>query len=437
MAREDRLGHQRLVAYVVTAPLLANGTFMTQVPVWRTKLRDVLPDYMIPTDFIGLAQLPTTPNGKIDRKALPKPETLLTHKSAEAKPLTDTETLVHTIWTDVLGIEKIGVDHDFFELGGHSMIAVQMMTRLEKETGRRLPLSTLLTYPTVRKLAQLVQANEPHMTWKSLVPIKPQGNKVPIYIIHGIGLNLLNFSGLVNYMDAEQPIYGLQALGLDGLDEPLDNMEAIAAYYISEVVEQNPSGPYAIAGYSFGGYVALEMARQLKDMGKEVKMLAMFDTNAQESDSNQNQSKLGRLARKIIRQFPKLMWFTRSLIDHPMPTIRYQQAYAERQFTALLARTGLQKSHQPDGELDHLQRIIEKHEIAFHSYSMKPYDGVVDLFKAQLRLYFVDDNKYLGWKKYALKGVKIHSVPGDHEMMLLPPNDKIFAEALQRALDNS
>ena len=156
----------------------------------------------------------------------------------------------------------------FSKLGGHSMIAVQVMTQLEKETGKRLPLSTLLTYPTIRKLASLFQADAQPTTWKSLVPIKPQGSKVPIYIIHGIGLNLLNFSSLVSYMDAEQPIYGLQALGLDGEDEPLDNMEAIADFYLSEVMVQNPTGPYAIAGYSFGGYVALEMARQLKADGQ-------------------------------------------------------------------------------------------------------------------------------------------------------------------------
>ncbi|MFD2933949.1 non-ribosomal peptide synthetase [Spirosoma flavum] len=435
MAREDRPGDQRLVAYIVTTPPLTNEVFMAQVSVWRTKLRNVLPDYMVPTDFVSLEQLPITPNGKIDRKALPRPASLLAEKSAGTEPVTAMEKLIHGIWTDVLGVGRIGINHDFFELGGHSMIAVQMMTRLEKETGRRLPLSTLLTYPTIRKLAQLLQAEKQPVTWKSLVPIKPHGNKVPIYIIHGIGLNLLNFSSLVNYMDSEQPIYGLQALGLDGTDEPLDNMEAIAAHYLAEVVEQNPVGPYAIAGYSFGGYVALEMARQLKAMGKEVKLLAMFDTNAQESDNNQPM--ISWLSRKILRQFPKLIWFTRSLVQHPIMTIQYQQQYLERQINTALRIVGLHKPPQTDGQLDHLSLIMDKHETAFHAYSMKPYDGIVDLFKAQLRVYFVDDSKYLGWKKYALKGVRVHSVPGDHEMMLLPPNDKAFAQALQAALDKS
>ncbi|AKD55177.1 non-ribosomal peptide synthetase [Spirosoma radiotolerans] len=437
MAREDRPGDQRLVAYVVTNRALVNGAFLEQIPAWRTMLRDVLPDYMIPADFVGLQQLPITPNGKIDRKALPRPEAVPVAHETGGEPASAMEKLIYTIWTDVLGVEKISVDHDFFELGGHSMIAVQMMTRLEKETGRRLPLSTLLVYPTVRKLARLLQTEERPMTWKSLVPIKPEGSKTPIYIIHGIGLNLLNFSGLVSYMDAEQPIYGLQALGLDGVDEPLDNMEAIAAHYLTEVIDQNPTGPYAIAGYSFGGYVALEMARQLKAMGKEVKLVAMFDTNAQERDSSQ--TGLPRLVRKLYRQLPKLVWFTNSLIRHPVMALQYQQQHVKRNVNRFLQAAGFQKPApvQTETQLDHLALIMEKHEIAFHSYTMKPYDGVIDLFKAKFRIYFVDDNKYLGWKKYALKGVRVHNVPGDHEKMLLPPNDMVFAQTLQRALDNS
>ena len=433
MAREDRPGDQRLVAYIVNNPALSPDAFRKQLPVWRTKLQDVLPIYMVPSEFVSLIQLPITPNGKIDRKALPKPAAPSVDTREEAEPVTKTEKLIADIWKEALDLTQISVDTDFFEAGGHSMIAVQVMAQLEKETGKRLPLSTLLTYPTIRKLAELFREDVQHTRWKSLVPIKPDGSKIPIYIIHGIGLNLLNFNSMLSYMDADQPIYGLQALGLNGEDEPLDTMEAIATQYLSEVMEQNPDGPYAIAGYSFGGYVALEMARQLKEMGKVVKLLAMFDTNAQESDNKK--SGLAWLSRKIGRQWPKLIWFTNSLIQSPIATLRYQQTYVKRQADAFLQLVGLQKRVQVVEQLDHLHRIMEKHEQAFHAYSMKPYDGVVDLFKAKLRIYFVDDLKYLGWGKYALRGVRVHDVPGDHKRMLMPPNDKVFAESLQRALD--
>jgi amino acid adenylation domain-containing protein len=435
IAREDRPGDQRLVAYLVPSTPLTEKSFLNQVPIWRKNLLEVLPTYMVPADFVQLVQLPVTPNGKIDRNALPKPTAGSTKGDGNgAEPVSAMEKLICGIWSDVLDIEKISIMDDFFELGGHSMIAVQVMSRLEKETGRRLPLSTLLTYPTVQKLAQLLE-NDKHATpWKSLVPIKPEGSKMPIYIIHGIGLNLLNFSSLVSYMDPEQPIYGLQALGLDGTDEPLDNMEAIAAFYVSEVVAQNPTGPYAIAGYSFGGYVALEMARLLKAAGKEVKLLAMFDTNAQESTVRY--SLPVRVGQKVFRQGPKLVWIIQSLIKHPGMTLDYQWQFVKH----LLRRAGLMSElpaspETQNGVSAHLQRIMDKHEMAYENYVMKPYDGIVDLFKAKIRVYFVDDNKYLGWKKYA-KGVRVHNVPGDHKMMLLPPNDKAFARALQQALDN-
>lgn len=436
MAREDRPGDQRLVAYLVTDRSMATEAFMKQVPVWRSKLQEALPDYMVPADFIHMPAFPVTPNGKIDRKSLPKPDRALWAAGSEtAEPSTDTQKLIAAIWADALGLAKIGVHDDFFEIGGHSMIAVQVMTELEKETGRRLPLSTLMTYPTIQKLAQFIDGEKPVTKWKSLVPIKPKGNKMPIYVIHGIGLNVLNFSGLLANLDPEQPLYGFQARGLDGIDEPPDTMEEIAAFYIKELVEQNPSGPYAIAGYSFGGYVALEMAQQLKAMGKEVKMLAMFDTNAQESEYHY--SAMRKLGLKVLRQFPKAVWFTRSLLRNPADTIRYQQDHAKRIWGSLMRRVGLQyEPPQEEAGFDLISHIVEKHETAYLHYTMKPYDGVIDLFKAQTRLYFVEDSRFLGWKKFARKGVRVHNVPGDHKMMMLPPNDKTFAKVLQKALDN-
>jgi amino acid adenylation domain-containing protein len=433
IAREDRPGDQRLVAYIVVSPPLSDQAFLNEVVKWRGNLTETLPTYMVPADFVRLDQFPVTPNGKVDRNALPKPASARGTQKRQKQPETTQEKQIAAIWSDILGLDTVSVQDDFFELGGHSMIAVQVMARLEKETGKRLPLSTLLTYPTIEKLATLLENDKPANRWKSLVPIRPQGTKAPIYIIHGIGLNLLNFSSLTSYMDPDQPIYGLQARGLDGTTEPLDSMEAIAAAYNAELIDQNPTGPYAIAGYSFGGYVALEMARQLKAMGKEVKMLAMFDTNAEESLTFR--SPMYRLGRKIARQVPKIIWIGKSFLKQPVNTLQYQRGFVERQVKQFMQAIGLREEPQPEAGFEQLNHIMEKHETAYQNYIMQPYDGIIDLFKANDRLYFVDDIKYLGWKKYALKGVRVHDVPGDHQYMLLPPNDKEFARTLQRALD--
>jgi amino acid adenylation domain-containing protein len=434
IAREDTPGDQRLVAYLVPDRYITDEE--SEIRNWRNGIRQMLPDFMIPNNFVLLAELPVTPNGKIDKKALPKPgQQLHTKDKSSSQPQTPGEIQLASIWMDVFGLDQISIDDNFFEIGGHSLIAVQVMTRLEKETGRRLPLSALFEYSTIRRLAKLLDTDQPAKTWKSLVPLKPEGTKMPLYIVHGIGLNLLNFSGLITHMDADQPVYGLQARGLDGTEEPSGNMETIAAGYNAEIIEQNPVGPYAIAGYSFGGYVAYEMARQLKAMGKEVKLLAIFDTDACALQTHR--SKLGRLVWKISRQFPKMIWVGKSMIERPSQTIAYQQEFFRYKANVLMQRFGLASKPKSTIEPDHLTRIMEKHDLAFHKYVMHPYDGIVDLFRATKRLYFVDDFHFLGWKKYALQGVRVHDVPGDHETIMHSPNVEILANELQQALNKS
>lgn len=433
IAREDIPGDQRLVAYIVPGQYISDQE--AQIGLWRQGIRRMLPDYMVPNNFILLEALPVTPNGKIDKKALPKPGTRVQTPQQVAYPQTKAEHLLASIWIDVFDLDTIDIDENFFDIGGHSLNAVQVMTRLEKETGRRLPLSTLFEFPTIRKLAQVVEESQKPATSKSLVPIKPEGSKVPVYIIHGIGLNLLNFSGLVAHTDPDQPIYGLQAKGLDGTEEPLDKMEDIAAHYIAEVLEHNPTGPYAIAGYSFGGYVAYEMAQQLTAMGKEIKMLAMFDTDARALINHH--TVVGRIIWKIGRQFPKLVWIGKSLIKHPLPTLSYQWNFVQARMNALLRIAGINLEPETKDEPAHLVYLMEKHETAFQNYVLRPYTGTIDLFRATSRLYFIDDFHYLGWKDYAGGGVRVHDVPGDHATMLLPPNDIVFARVLQGALDNA
>lgn len=438
IVREDRPGDVRLVAYVVpdTAVNGSSSSQKEQISAWRQSLRQKLPEYMIPAELIALSSLPIGSTGKIDRKALTQLPLNGHQLGDNTREKTPEETLLLRVWSDVLGVTNIGLQDSFFDLGGHSMLALQVMTQLEKETNRRLPLSTLFEYPTIESLAKLLHQDAQPTPLRSLVTIKAHGTKMPIYIVHGGGLNLLTFRGLIEHMDAEQPIYGFQARGLDGLEEPLDSMDAIAADYLDELLEHNPDGPYALAGYSFGGYIALEMARQLRALGKTVKLLGMFDTNAEESV--EGRPFLNRLAWRLGRQLPKMAWIGRSLIEQPIPTLKYQGEFVERKVKGVLKAVGL--SNEPTYEEtevgnEFLLRIMEKHEVAFQNYRMKPYDGVIDVFKATTRLYYVEDREFLGWKKYALRGVCVHNVPGDHKEMLLPPNDREFARILQAALD--
>jgi acyl carrier protein len=220
---------------------------------WRNNLRASVPDYMVPDNFVVIDAMPMTPNGKVDKKALAAQDIASVESVKYIAPRTDIEKLVADIWIELLGIEKVGIHDNFFELGGHSLIAVQVMARIEKETGKRLPLAILFENSTVEKLSLMLEMDGKSITWDSLVPIKPNGTKVPIYIVHGAGLNVLLFNTLAKHMDEDQPVYGMQAKGLNGVDEPLSRIEDIAAHYISAIRVQNPDGPYALAGFSFGG----------------------------------------------------------------------------------------------------------------------------------------------------------------------------------------
>ena len=446
VVREDRPGYPYLVAYVVPETTPDSSTHDPHQPVpavskeqiqgWKQRVKELLPEYMVPTEFIVLPQLPLTPNGKIDRKALPKPEsTSQSSAPAVVRPQTREEELVATIWSDVLGLETINDTDDFFELGGHSLIAVQVMARIEKETGKRLPLSTLFEYPTIQKLASLLQTNKKTTTWKSLVPIKPTGTKMPIYFVHGDGLNVLNFNSVSNKMDSDQPVYGFQARGLDGQDELLDSIGDMAAFYVSELLEHNPAGPYALAGYSFGGYIAVEMARILYAMKKDVRLLGLLDTDAEIVTSQMFNA--GNLYKRIRRQFPKLIWVIRSFIHDPAHTIAHQEKFFRRKYTEFVEAIGLRKESKPNDVLHHLAQMKISVENAYEKHTIRPFNGHVTLFRAQKRSYFVADFAFLGWKKYALKGVTIYDVPGDHGSMFGASHDQETARIIQRALDES
>jgi len=433
IAREDTPGDPRLVGYVILEETAKNADFKTQILAWQKALLAVLPEYMVPDDFVLMDAIPITPNGKIDRKALPKPDyNIIARAEDYVAPRTEIEKNVAEIWQELMGIEKISVYDNFFELGGRSLVAVQIMARIEKLTGKRLPLATLFEHSTIEKLSIILKVDSKSITWDSLVPIKPKGSKMPIYIVHGAGLNVLLFSALALNMDAEQPVYGLQARGLNGIDEPLDVMEEIAANYIAEILAQNPDGPYALAGYSLGGTIAYEMARQMKEMGKEVKMLAVFDTYAKQTDIFDPPVK--RTFNRVRLLFMKFFNSFALLAEDPKGTFKYKNELLRRRIIRTWWKlTG--NNEKQTGFFAYDNEIDEASAKAKRNYFQKPMDIVVDLFRAKKRTFYMDDYEFMGWKKFALKGVNVHEIPGEHNTIFAPPNDKEFAVVLQKCLD--
>ncbi|AMR32672.1 hypothetical protein A0256_15200 [Mucilaginibacter sp. PAMC 26640] len=436
IAREDTPGYPRLVAYLLLLDGSTGHPSANQLDAWQNALLAELPEYMVPDDFVLLDAIPSTPNGKVDRKALPKPDySYIVRSESYIAARTSNEKLVADIWQEMMGLDQISMIDNFFQLGGRSLVAVKIMAKLEEKTGKRLPLATLFEHSTIEKLATRLEINDEAISWDSLVPIKPQGSKMPLYIVHGAGLNVLLFNALAMNMDNEQPVYGLQAKGINGIDEPLDVMEEIAANYVEEIINHDPVGPYAVAGYSLGGLIAYEMAKQMLAMGKDLKMLAMFDTYA-----DQTKIHTPPLKRALTDAwfFLKQVAYTPVLfLEDPKRTIEYKSREIGRRIKKAYLKAFPNKVKKKEGFAAYTDDIHEKSETAQRNYLLTPVDIKIELFRAKKKTFYMDDFKHLGWIPYARKGVAVHDIPGEHNTIFAPPNDKQFAEVLQDCLDKA
>jgi amino acid adenylation domain-containing protein len=428
---ERHPGDERLVAYLVLANPAATPLDKARTSRWQQALLSQLPAYMVPSDFVTLPALPLTLNGKLDRKALPAPSGVeMGRILAPSQPHTDLEKLVAATWRECLGVAQVELSDDFFQLGGHSLIAVQVMSRLAEATGQRLPLATLFEHPTVAKLAAVLQQDSPSAAWHSLVPIKPQGTRTPLYIVHGAGFNVLIFNALSKQMAPDQPVYGLQAKGLDGTEEPAASVEEMAAHYVAAITAANPSGPYALAGYSFGGIIAFEMARQLTAAGRQVVFLGMFDTYAERT--THYDPWLRKKWKQGMKRAYNLFYNLVALKNSPHEAIRLKVQSLRR---ATIERLRYSPAEQYERINGHSYQLGLVHAQAQHQYQLQPQAVVVHVFRSKERLYYMEDSTYLGWKEFATAGVKTYDLPGNHFHMFAPPHDIECARILQAALD--
>ncbi len=421
----------RLLAFVVPVDPAASNK--EQIARWRGNLSNSLPDFLVPQDFYILNEFPKTPNGKLDRQAL-----LNTHSDQNnapkkiTAPRSKTEKLMADIWKNCLNLEEVDIYGNFFELGGHSLLAMQVMVRIEKQTGKRLPLAALFEYSTIAKLAGLLAAENEDISGDSLVPIQPNGHKPPLYLIHGVGLNTLKFNDLVQNLDNDQPVYGLQGMGITTMDHRSITVEEIAAHYVATITKANPDGPYALAGHSFGGIISYEMARQLQQLGKKVSMLAMLDSYVE--PYFYYASPLGKMIGKLHFHFRKKTAFLKGMFssweNFKIHLNRKKEYLVEQKFKSDTASTEEDRlEYRRAMEVEKMNAIIMKR------YHLVPENFEIDLFRAEKPLFFMHDPVYLGWKNIPLGGLNIYDVPGDHLDMFEAPHDIIFAKILQGVLD--
>lgn len=309
------------------------------------------------------------------------------------------------LWERLLNVEGVSPSDDFFALGGHSLLAAQLFDEIERRFGRRLPLDTLwYKGARVADLAQLLREDERSALWPILIPIKPTGDKLPLFVVHTMGGNLFHYEDLTHALDPRQPVLGLQARGVYGAEQPRRSIEGIAADCVAAMREHQRRGPYRIAGFSSAGIVAYEMARQLSRDGEQIGLLALLDTFGPLS-LHRRRLGLGSLHRLSLR------------------------AIQERAYHAVLFPLGLSRVRR-------LRNIGEAQRWAYWSYRAKPYAGNASLFVANASAELAGEPT-LGWARLIHGPIRLRQLPGHHSSIMKPPRVAALAAALQTDLDQA
>jgi amino acid adenylation domain-containing protein len=417
----DASGEASLAAYLTGLAELVPGSSEL-----RQFMRQRLPDYMVPSYFVTMSALPMTSSGKVDRNRLPEPQRSV--RSPESpQPRDEIERRLVALWKDLLGTSQVGIHDNFFDLGGHSLLAFMLVAEITKMTGRELPLATLFRAPTIAALAELLRAaEEPHFSY--LVPVRPEGSGAPLFIVHGILGNVLQLKPLAERVRTDRPIYALQARGVDPRQEPHAGIAEMAEAYIDAICAVQPTGPYALGGYSFGGLVAYEMACRLRERGQDVEILALLDVDVHERNLP--------LGAWLAHQ-----WRTLIRVISTMNTLppRQRPIYVvDKTWHRLLLRLGVRDHGDPSTEStgplpSRYRRMYQIGMREFIAFTPRRYEGRVSFFCAAERGSESCDPLPV-WRRVA-NAIDVFVVAGRHLTMIDEPRVEILARELSRCVD--
>lgn len=426
---------KRLVAFVVPRAATETGTGAEL----REFLKRKLPSYMVPSAIVPVAKLPLNSNGKVDRSALAALEQGASGgEEGFVAPRTLAEVRMAAIWSEILGVERVGIRDSFFELGGHSLLAVKLFSAIEREFGKKLPLASLFKSPTIEALSELIgtRTDSPH--WPLMVALQPEGSNPPFFWVHSLGGDgggaFFYYRKLAGLLGADQPSYGIRSP-----QEPFTDLNEMAGHYVDELLRFQRQGPYFLGGFCFGGIVAYEMAIQLRSRGCEVGLLALLESAP--PTCGRTRPKLNvRSAVALARNVR--VWVEEALHqDSAHLRSRLQRkAKALRQcLTQWLSRAGQAPPSTSLKDLINMEtypkdyvRYAEAHWKALLSYKPARYPGKVVLFRARKQALFCVDPT-LGWSDLA-GGVAVNVVPGTHKQMLEEPYVHTLAAGLKRLL---
>jgi amino acid adenylation domain-containing protein len=413
VARDDG-GDRRLVAYVTQH----DGAAPLEPARLRGHLRTRLPAYMVPGAFVRLDRFPLTASGKIDRKALPAPEQVADQTSdPHDGPRGPLEAAVIEVWRDVLRVPRVGVNDNFFDLGGHSLIATQVVSRLGKALGLEVPVRALFEAPTVAELAAHLETQRGvaavgHRA--PLVRLQSGDDTGPVFMIHPASGSVGCYARLVRLLRSARTIWGIEQVP----GEAFATLEAVAQRYIAAIRAAQPAGPCALVGYSLGGTIAFEMARQLRARGEAVRSLVLLDAYlAGEIEAD---------ATSLVLGYGRQLGLRASVLDEA----ELGRQPIAQQLAGLLARAQARALLPPEWTVEDIQRAFEAYLAIvrpFLAYRPAAYDGGLILVRAQEEPRpGVADTRDL-WRAYARGGVVEHTVHGDHHEFLHTSEDAVAA----------
>ena len=393
LAREDRPGDKRLVAY-----LLPQSCVSLSQEVLRTFLRKKLPGYMIPSAFVLMETLPLSPNGKLNRKALPAPNyEEIGGATAYMAPRNATEQKLEEIWSKVFNVPRVSIRDNFFDMGGDSLLAVGLITEIATTFGKELSFNTLLRAPTIEQLALYLTASSRIAPRHSLTPIQPLGSKPPLfYIPGGRALSALPFRETALLLGSDQPVYGVESR-LPGEREAFESVSVRSEHYLAQIRSVQARGPYYLLGYCLGGLVAYEMAQKLRAQGERVAFLALVEC---------------------------------SVPDPPRSLFQRLRSKAQRVLQGHEEEVG-SETEMPDPTQLQNQEVMER-------YRPRAFGGKIHLFLAEDYVEARGASPTLdarrAWSKL-VDSYEVRVVPGDHLSMLNRPNVLVLAQELRLLLE--
>jgi aspartate racemase len=328
-----------------------------------------------------------------------------------------------------LGVETVEPDDDFFDLGGHSLIAVRLFSKIKKTFRADLGLSTLFEARTVRQLATLIRqagtssAGE-EVASSAVVAVRQQGSRLPIFLISGVGGEVIGFQKLAVCLGDDQPVFALQPQGLDGRKPFLTRVEDMAAYYLRQMRDIQPHGPYCLAGYSFGGYVVFEMAQQLHAVGERVALLGFMDTIEWQYLERVRQSAdfFRRWGLRLDRLKDRRWEYVKETV------VDQSSARVKSMVYRLFDRFGRQVPQR-------VSKLEDINRFAMSIYRPSVYPECLTIFRSVTRTNVDDNDELLGWGRLVSGGIEVQDVPGRHRDILVEPNVHILAEKMRACLD--